>query len=90
MNYTCKRQAPDDLEERARQLGDPAGRSMKEIVDVLGDPQRVSMGVKNVLNDEPYMLMWFNKTFFCPLLFGLDYVCIGYKKDVYEILNSPD
>lgn len=90
MEYEIKKQAPDDLEERVRRLGDPAGKSMREIVEALGDPQRVSMGVKNVINNEPYMLMWFNKTFFCPFLFDLDYVCIGYEKELYEILNSPD
>lgn len=88
MKLNSKRQLPDDLEERVERLGDPTGKTMREVVDILGAPQKCSMNLKNVLDNEPYMLMWFNKVFFYPLLFDLNYICIGYEKTIYETLNN--
>lgn len=90
MKLNSKRQLPEDLAERVERLGDPTGKTMCEIIDVLGSPQKVSMNVKNVLKNEPYMLMWHNKTLFYPLLFGLDYKCIGFEKNIYETMNASN
>lgn len=88
MKLNGKRKLPEDLAERIERLGEPTGKTMCEIVEVLGSPQRCSMNVRNVVENEPYMLLWHNKTLFYPLLFGLDYKCIGFEQTVYATLNS--
>lgn len=90
MNYPIKNAPPSDLAERIFGLGDPTGRSMRALVEELGLPQYYSMGPENIINNKPFILIWFTDEIFYPLLFGADYVCIGCEKYLFEIMNSED
>jgi len=47
-----------DIEDRIKRLGDPRGKTMREIVSVIGYPQSELMTVSCVVEDEPFVCCW--------------------------------
>ena len=88
MDFPIRNAPPPDLAERLTKLGDPAGKDMRSIIEEVGLPQYCSMDPEHIMKNKPFILIWYTDVIFYPLLFGFDYVCIGYDNYLCEIMNS--
>lgn len=74
-----------DIEDRFKKIGDPAGMTMREVVNALGYPQYEFMSLDWVLEDKPYLLIWDTGKRFIPLEFSYDLKCIGVHKELKNV-----
>ena len=73
-----------DIEDRIKRLGDPRGKTMREIVSVIGYPQSELMTVSCVVEDEPFVCGWIVGGKPYVLMFDINFRCLGYD----ELMNN--
>ena len=76
-----KERAPADLAERIKNLGDPVGKTLKEIMEKLGRPQFELISSELVYEDEPFTCMWMYGSELYPLLFDHTFRCTMIDSD---------
>lgn len=69
------KEPPADIAERIERLGDPIGKTLKEIIEYLGYPQLELIGAELVVNDEPFMCIWECDGKIYPLRFDHTFHC---------------
>lgn len=73
-----------DLAEKIKALGDPKGKTMKEIVGAIGYPQSELMTVSCVVEDAPFICSWIVNDKPYILMLDMNFRCLEYD----EFLNG--